>query len=46
VLKENADGGGLGDDERFDADMQLMTGELAQLLAALVAALGGEAPAQ
>ncbi|MGB6056145.1 MAG: recombination-associated protein RdgC [Burkholderiaceae bacterium] len=45
VLKENADGGGLGDDERFDADMQLMTGELSQMLAALVAALGGEAPA-
>jgi len=42
VLKENADGGGLGDDERFDADMMLMTGELARLLAALVQALGGE----
>jgi len=31
------------DDERFDNDVTLMTGELAQLLAALVEALGGEA---
>ena len=31
------------DDERFDSDMMLMTGELAQLAADVVAALGGEA---
>jgi len=30
------------DDERFDADMALMTGELARLLDDLLAALGGE----
>jgi len=30
------------DDERFDADMALMTGELARLLNDLLAALGGE----
>ena len=30
------------DDERFDIDFALMTGELARLLAALVDALGGE----
>jgi len=30
------------DDERFDADMTLMTGELALLLDGLIAALGGE----
>lgn len=41
VLKEN-DSGSFNDDERFDADMTLMTGELAKLLDDLVAALGGE----
>lgn len=33
------------DDERFDSDMALMTGELARMLADLVEALGGEADA-
>jgi recombination associated protein RdgC len=41
VLKE-ADIGASNDDERFDADFMLMTGELAKLLADLVEALGGE----
>ena len=38
---------GLGADagERFETDMAPMTGELSRLLADLVAALGGEAPA-
>jgi recombination associated protein RdgC len=46
VIKENADSLASGADERFDGDMQLMTGELNQMLAALVQALGGEtAPA-
>jgi recombination associated protein RdgC len=30
------------DDERFDSDFILMTGELAKMLADVVAALGGE----
>ena len=34
------------DDERFDIDFALMTGELARMLADLVKALGGEQPAQ
>jgi recombination associated protein RdgC len=42
VLKESNEGTASGDDERFDADMMLMTGELAKLIADLVAALGGE----
>lgn len=42
VLKENTDATSQNDDERFDADMMLMTGELAKMLADLVAALGGE----
>jgi len=33
------------DDERFDGDMMLMTGELAKLMADVVEALGGEAKA-
>lgn len=33
------------DDERFDNDIVLMTGELAKLLADVVEALGGEAKA-
>lgn len=41
VLKEN-ESGTFNDDERFDTDMTLMTGELAKLLADLVLALGGE----
>ncbi|MBK4737055.1 recombination-associated protein RdgC [Noviherbaspirillum pedocola] len=42
VLKESNEVTTSGDDERFDADMMLMTGELAKLIADLVAALGGE----
>lgn len=45
VLKENTDGLAAGDDERFDADFLLMSGELNQMLGALVQALGGEAAA-
>jgi recombination associated protein RdgC len=33
------------DDERFDGDMMLMTGELSKLMADVVEALGGEAKA-
>jgi recombination associated protein RdgC len=40
VLKEME--GTANDDERFDTDFALMTGELAKMLADLVAALGGE----
>jgi recombination associated protein RdgC len=42
VLKENADSTTKNDDERFDTDFALMTGELAKLVADLVQALGGE----
>jgi recombination associated protein RdgC len=42
VLKESNEVTTSGEDERFDADMMLMTGELAKLIADLVAALGGE----
>ncbi len=45
LLKEQAEGQGDNDDERFDIDFTLMTGEVAQLLADLVTALGGEPPA-
>lgn len=41
VLKEN-DTSTQNDDERFDTDFALMTGELAKLIADLVVALGGE----
>lgn len=41
VLKEN-DATTKNDDERFDSDLMLMTGELAKLIADLVEALGGE----
>jgi recombination associated protein RdgC len=44
VLKENADTTTQNDDERFDTDFALMTGELAKLMADLVQALGGEMP--
>jgi recombination associated protein RdgC len=40
VIKESASGE--DDDERFDSDMTLMTGELAKMLCDLVYALGGE----
>ena len=43
VLKENTDTVTQNDDERFDTDMALMTGELAQLMNDMVQALGGEA---
>ena len=48
VLKESADdrGGQVDAAERFDSDMALMTGELAKLLADVVAALGGAQIAQ
>ncbi len=42
VLKENTDAMAQNDDEKFDSDMMLMTGELAKLMAELVEALGGE----
>jgi recombination associated protein RdgC len=42
VLKEDADGTSKNDDERFDSDMMLMTGELHKLLTALIDALGGQ----
>jgi recombination associated protein RdgC len=41
VLKEN-DTSTQNDDERFDTDFALMTGELAKLITDLVVALGGE----
>ncbi|MDP0790014.1 recombination-associated protein RdgC, partial [Klebsiella pneumoniae] len=42
VLKEGNDTVATNDDEKFDSDMMLMTGELAKMLAELVEALGGE----
>ncbi|UIN21058.1 recombination-associated protein RdgC [Herbaspirillum frisingense] len=42
VLKEDSEIAGKNDDERFDGDFMLMSGELAKLLAALVDALGGQ----
>jgi len=42
VLKENADSTMQNDDERFDGDFMLMTGELAKLISDVVEALGGE----
>jgi recombination associated protein RdgC len=44
VIKEN-DASTRNDEERFDNDMMLMTGELAKMLGDLVEALGGEAVA-
>lgn len=41
VLKENGQTGSQNEDERFDTDFVLMTGEVAKMLADLVAALGG-----
>jgi recombination associated protein RdgC len=45
ILKEQAEGQGENEDERFDIDFTLMSGEVAQLLDDLLAALGGEAAA-
>jgi len=45
VLKENAGSTLAGEDETFDSDFALMTGELGNMLADLVEALGGEAEA-
>jgi recombination associated protein RdgC len=42
VLKENADATMQNEDERFDTDFALMTGELAKVIADMVQALGGE----
>ena len=42
IVKEQADGQAENEEERFDIDFTLMTGEVAQLLGDLVAALGGE----
>jgi len=42
VLKENTDSTMQNEDERFDTDFALMTGELAKLVGDLVQALGGE----
>jgi recombination associated protein RdgC len=45
ILKEQAEGQGENEDERFDIDFTLMSGEVAQLLDDLLAALGGEVAA-
>ncbi|MCU0843263.1 MAG: recombination-associated protein RdgC [Thiobacillaceae bacterium] len=45
ILKEESEGQAETDEERFEIDFALMTGELAKLLEALVEALGGEMPA-
>lgn len=46
ILKEQADGQAENEDERFDLDFTLMSGEVARLIADLVEALGGEPAAQ
>ena len=45
ILKESSEGQAENEDERFDLDFALMSGELARLLDDLVEALGGELPA-
>ncbi|MFL9924214.1 recombination-associated protein RdgC [Herbaspirillum lusitanum] len=42
VLKEESDITSMNDDERFDGDFMLMSGELAKLFASLLEALGGQ----
>ncbi len=42
ILKEEADGQAENDEDRFNLDFTLMSGELARLLDDLLAALGGE----
>jgi recombination associated protein RdgC len=44
VIKES-EAGTRNDEERFDGDMMLMTGELSKMMADIVEALGGEAKA-
>ena len=46
VIKENSDSKMHNEEERFDSDFVLMTGELNRMLGDLVAALGGEASQQ
>ena len=46
VLKEGNEAIAANDDEKFDSDMMLMTGELAKLMAELVEALGGESASE
>lgn len=43
IVKERAEDQGEAADEQFDIDFALMTGELSQMLADLIEALGGEA---
>lgn len=45
VIKESADPTAQNDDERFDSDMMLMTGEMNRMLSDLVTALGGQVEA-
>jgi recombination associated protein RdgC len=42
ILKESTEGQAENEEERFDLDFALMTGELARLIDDLLAALGGE----
>lgn len=42
VIKEESDTSAQNEEERFDADITLMTGELSKMLVDLVQALGGE----
>lgn len=45
IIKDEADGQAENEDERFDIDFTLMSGEVARLLDDLMAALGGEVEA-
>jgi recombination associated protein RdgC len=45
LVKEGGESAPQNDDERFDADTVMMTGEIGQLLSDLIDALGGEADA-
>jgi recombination associated protein RdgC len=42
VLKEDTDASGKNDDERFDGEFMLVSGELAKLIAGVIEALGGK----